>query len=191
LTHQRRKYFVSGTARKIAPVFFLIIFFLPVTSPYFLFKIRQSAIHHAVQELINRITLEKKLIVLKIPLSAEQQGVIFERTDRMEFRYKGKMYDVARAEKHDDITWYWCVWDKEETALEENLKEAKGKAMGTTADSTHNEETLSLFLNTLFLNTNVAKNDMPVKDLTKNNYYYWRAHDITRSITPPTPPPKV
>jgi hypothetical protein len=181
---------VLRTIRKTTPVFFLIIFFLPVTSTYFLFKIRQSAIHRTIRELINHITLEKKLLVLKIPLNTEQEGVIFERTDKMEFRYKGKMYDVARAEKHNNVTWYWCVWDKEETALEENLKEVKGKVMGTAADSERNEETLSLFLNTLFLNTNVPKNDLSVKDLKKTNYY-WQSCSVTRPITPPTPPPEV
>jgi len=175
--------------RKITPVVFLIVFFMPVTTVYFSFKIRQAGIHQTVEKLMDDGVEEHQLVVLKIPLGVEEHGD-FERTEENEFRYQGKMYDVTRSEKHGSVTWYWCVWDEDETALEEHLKTAERKATGNDTYNEHTEEIISIFLNSLFLDLNAHEVHLPVSYLTA-----LRPSGVfipfDRTTVPPTPPPEI
>jgi hypothetical protein len=180
---------IRNMIRKITPVVFLIIFFMPVSTVYFLFRIRQTGIHQAVEKLMDEGLDEHKLIVLKIPLSVEEHGD-FERTEENEFKYQGRMYDVARSEKHGSVTWYWCMWDEDETELENTMQIAKGKAAGTDTYNAHTEEVITIFLNSLYLHLEDYEVHLPLAYLTAV-----RPAGIfipfDRTTVPPSPPPEI
>ena len=184
-----KKNFIKNAIRRIMPVIFLIVFFMPVSSTYFLFKIRQTGIRQSVEKTMDEGGEEHRIEVLKIPFSVEKQGD-FERTEENEFRYKGKMYDVVRLEKHGNSTWYWCMWDEDETALEDKLSVAEGRAAGAFAYNENTEEMISFFLNSLYIHNSEYVFYFPVKYLiaTRPSKRYIR---VNRSLTPPTPPPQV
>ena len=184
-----RNSLLQNMIRKITPVVFLIIFFMPVSTVYFLFRIRQTGIHQAVDKLMDKGVDEHQLVVLKIPLSVEEHGD-FERTEENEFKYQGKMYDVARSEKHGSVTWYWCMWDEDETALEETMEIAERKAAGDDTRNAHTEEAITVFLNSLFLNINVHELHLPVTYLTAVRYSGVFI-PFDRTAVPPTPPPEI
>lgn len=173
--------------RNIAPALFLMIFSLPATSTYFLFKVRQINIHRSIRELMASEPDESQLILLKIPLSVEAQSEIFERTENNEFKFRGNMFDVVKSERHGDVTWYWCIWDKEETDLEDALQNAQHRA--SSQDDKNSNDLMSSFLKLLFIDTTEKNPNLTVNELiTYNPFYLIRNSNL--SITPPSPPPQ-
>lgn len=174
--------------RKIAPAIFLALFVLPVTSTYFLFKIRQSNIHRNIRDFIENGLTDSELVLLKIPLSVEIQSETFESTEENEFKYKGNMFDVVRSERHQDTTWYWCVWDKDETALEEALQNAKRRA--SSGEDNNPDDIMSSFLKMLFIDTTEATSIPTIKPNVTYSYFYL-IDKLNSPFTPPSPPPKL
>jgi len=170
------------------PVIFLIVFFLPVSATYFLFKIRQTGIRHSIEKIIDEGVAENEIKILKIPLSVEQHGD-FERTEENEFRYEGKMYDILRFEKHGNSSWYWCMWDKDETVLEDKMKVVERRAASAFAYNENTEEMICFFLNSLYIDSSEFVIYFPVRYLTIKRVSQ-KYIQLSRSITPPTPPPK-
>lgn|GEM_PF-2177466 len=174
--------------RKIAPAIFLAIFSLPVTSTYFLFKIRQTNIHKGIREFIERGLNDNELILLKIPLSVEMQSEIFERTEENEFKYKGDMFDVVKSERLRDTTWYWCIWDRDETALEEALQDTEQRA---SSDKHKNpDDIMSSFLKLLFIDTTEVNLILTLEErITYSNFHL--IDNLNPPFTPPSPPPEL
>jgi hypothetical protein len=168
---------------------FLIIFSFPITGTYFLFKIRQLGIHEAINRLIQQESRDNKLILLKIPLSTEKNTDVFERTDEMEFKFEGKMYDVAKMERHGPFNWYWCVLDHDETALEESMEAVNTTLLDPDGDLNKNDKALHVFLNTLFY-TIIGFDFTPSVTVLGMLTFFWKNTFLPLGTKPPTPPPQ-
>ncbi len=106
---------------KIFSIFFLVVFYLPVSSLYFSLKVQQRYIQQESQVQIEAGVNKAQLVLLKITRALKDNlGTAFKHMHVREFRYKGRMYDDVRLEVRGDTTWYWCVWDEEETKLTGN-----------------------------------------------------------------------
>ncbi len=59
------------------------------------------------------------LIVVKVPyVNGKIEEKDFELIDEDEFRYEGKMYDIARTEIKDNAIYFYCLNDKKEDAID-------------------------------------------------------------------------
>ena len=67
-----------------------------------------------------------------------------------EFEYKGEMYDVISSEVIGDTTWYWCFWDKKETALKKEQQNLILIALGQNPQQQKTQNHITNFLRTLF-----------------------------------------
>ena len=136
---------------KTSPLIFLLILLLPLGSSYISFKLKQYKVHKSIKKQIKKGVSEKDLVLLKIPNSLEAiSNPRFKRIHSKEFKYEGEMYDIIKQEIKGDTTWYWCVWDKEETALFSNLQELVDKAMSNNSKQQTDKNNLSSYLNSLF-----------------------------------------
>lgn len=100
----------------------LILALLQQTGMTLLLSGMQQAHKRAMKKRISVSMTSRGLYLLKIPLSIEHDpGETFVRTEAWEFRYCGRMYDIVRQETHADTTWYYCVFDKQETELAARL----------------------------------------------------------------------
>jgi hypothetical protein len=168
---------------------FLIIFSFPITGTYFLFKIRQFGIHGAINRLIQQESRDHKLILLKIPLSTEKNTDVFERTDEMEFKFEGKMYDVAKMERHGQFNWYWCVLDQDETALEESMETVNSTLLDPDSGQNKNDKALHVFLNTLFFQITIF-DFTPSLAVRGMLAFFWKSTFLPLGTKPSTPPPQ-
>lgn len=175
--------------RNILAGFVLLSFSIPVISTYSLFKFRQFSIHETIRKAIEEVKSDTELVLLRIPLTTEQDAAVFERRHEMEFKFEGKMYDVVRLEKHQGSTWYWCILDEEETALEDGLHALNLERSDSSPDQTKNQEALHVFLNTLFL-TVVNLDLTPSFHSTNFCSFYWKNIYFAPNRTPPSPPPQ-
>ncbi len=136
---------------RIHSILLLLILILPVTGTYILFKHRQYQVKSQIKQKIKEGVSEDDLFLLKIPLSLEQNSnSVFKRINSKEFKYYGEMYDVVRQVTLGNTTYYWCIWDKEETALFAKLDELFAKAWGNDPVKESNSERLISFYKGLF-----------------------------------------
>jgi len=180
----------SVLSKKIVPILLLLILGIPIAGTYFYFKQRQYEIRKSIKRQIKKGASEQDLILLKIPKKLEDEpNADFERIHSKEFRYKGEMYDIVRSKNYETETWYWCIWDKEETELFASLNILFQRAWNSDPAQKQAQTHLSNFFNSLFL---------PCKPPDKKpgtiiNFFY-----ITRNIIihdlfsekQPSPPPK-
>lgn len=129
------------TKMTAAPVFLLLslVFMLQDSGAVLILKTRQQLHRQRMKEMIGVSLTDEGLSLVKIPQSLEEQpGALFVRTESWEFRYRGRMYDIVRQERHNDTTWYYCIYDVKETALVRRLEkaaEAQANAGPVLADS--------------------------------------------------------
>jgi len=79
---------------------------------------------NAKEEAFEKITLSKskeKVEVLSITKSVINEGKIFQRINKNEIRYEGKMYDIVKEERKNDKIIFYCIHDKKEDKLEKDF----------------------------------------------------------------------
>lgn len=82
------------------------------------YEARLHVIRKNVKRKIKKGARESDMVKLYIPKTLEAKpDASFTRIHSREFRYKGQMYDIVKQTDLGDTTLYWCIWDKEETAL--------------------------------------------------------------------------
>ena len=109
--------------KKILSIILFVSFLYTSVGYYFIFTIRQSLIRNEVKMTIKNNSTEKALTVLSFnPCSKEYHAI--EWMSNHEFRYKEKMYDIARKTVEADGTVrYYCVNDEQEEDLFADLGE--------------------------------------------------------------------
>lgn len=156
---------------------------LPASSTYISFKYRQHQIKNGISD--------DELVLLKIPVSLEEHPTKdFKRIHAKEFQYKGNMYDVVKQKSKGDTTWYWCIWDKRETALLANLDKLVHRAMSHNSAQQDNIEMLKKLLSSLYFTKYTIQLALPVAQKSKTTVHI-AEHTISSIASPPTPPPQV
>lgn len=134
-------------------VFILLGIFLFNTAGYFItFKVLQSQIKKEVKREIKRQVPNSELTVIEIS-KKQLQNFIWEEEGK-EFYHQGNLYDIVRSDESATSFTYYCISDKQEEALFENLddyidnniaaqKSTKSSSSKKTADSS-----LKLYFNT-------------------------------------------
>ena len=78
-------------------------------------KIVKKAVKHHIIEGLDKNELQ----LVKLTKTEILQKVKWEHSK--EFEYKGEMYDIVSQDIVGDTTYFWCWWDKKETALNKKL----------------------------------------------------------------------
>jgi hypothetical protein len=131
--------------------FLLLVLSLPLVGTYVVFKHYQYKIRKEVKRKIKKGVDEKDLILLKIPKKLEEtSNHEFTRIHSKEFRFKGEMYDIVRQIEYADTTYYWCIWDREETALFAQLDENFNKIWNSNPVKQNTSELALNFLKSFY-----------------------------------------
>jgi hypothetical protein len=111
--------------RKIFPVIIISVLAFNAGGFLLLFEIEQQGIHRAMEEIIRHAM--KSASLENITLSRREYES--SKTDEYEIRFRGKMYDIAYIEFHNDSVTIYCINDTEEenlfVALEKIFSHAK------------------------------------------------------------------
>jgi len=170
--------------------FFLILLLLLQPFGHMItFKMQQYHIHNEMKQKIDNVVSKNRedLILLKIPETIERNNfAVFQRMHEWEFRYYGYMFDIVKKEIHNDTTWYYCIYDKQETQLLANLDtllRKKNSVLKFIKIKTQNILNIIFFSNKVDIN---FKNIIVIYELTSYNFSI-----ITWINTPLTHPPNV
>jgi hypothetical protein len=175
--------------KKLLAISFIIVFAFNIIGHYLVFRQMQETLREDVKERIKSHVPDNELSLVKIKAAEENDpNSGFKKTEDAEFRWQGTMFDIVRSEKHGDITWYYCISDKQETGLFTNLdKQVKDQCQ----QNGPNKQKTQLILN------NMVKEALPEsKPITLHptdssviySEYFLFYYSITVII--PTPPPK-
>jgi len=132
-------------------IFLFFVLSLPLAGTYVVFKHYQYKIRKEVKRKIKKGVEEKDLVLLKIPKNLEESNnQKFNRIHSKEFSYLGEMYDIVRQAEYADTTYYWCIWDKEETALFAQLEDNFNKIWNTNPLKQNTSELALNFIKSFF-----------------------------------------
>lgn len=134
-------------------VFTLLGIFLFNTAGYVIaFKVLQYKIRKEVKHEIKRQLPSSELSVIEVS-KKQLQDIIWEKENE-EFYYKGNMYDIVRSDESVTSVTYYCINDKQEEALFENLDEyidnniASQKSTKSSSSKKTADTSVKLYFNT-------------------------------------------
>jgi hypothetical protein len=152
-----------------------------------IYELVEMKIHEDAEELSEKNISDSSVILLSFNINSLKNNKQFEWTRKdKEFRFRGKLYDIAKIVKEKGTVKYFCVNDKDEESLQ--------KDYGDFDKQTGNKNN---FVKEIFdkqNNTNYFFEEYTIKypGLIRNFYFanaIFKYQDIIQNIH--TPPPKV
>jgi len=104
--------------KKSVAAFLIFIFFYNISGYYLVFNFCQTRIKNFVQSQIKEMNSED--LILIVLSASEKNNIQWENND--EFRFKGKMYDVAFRKQENNKLYLYCYNDLREEHLFTSLK---------------------------------------------------------------------
>ena len=98
---------------------------------YFLIE-RENAKRETFKE-IALLKSKEKIEVLSIYKTVINEGKVFQRINKKEIKYEGRMYDIVKEEKQIDKIIYYCIHDKKEDKLEKEFAKTVNKNLNQKA----------------------------------------------------------
>ncbi len=170
-------------------ILFLLLLLFQSTGYFLFFKIQQHQIRHEIKHQMKAGVPETELVLLKIPLSTQENRNEFQRIHSKEFRYQGKMFDVVRQENQDGTTWFYCICDEKETLLFSHLDEQVKNKMKNLPGNEKQRERLLQWHNTLYFAENKTLILVDPYCIDRSTPYYF--HFKNWEQPPDTPPPVI
>lgn len=181
-------YICLSTMKKAAAIFLLSIFLFNTVGYYVFFKIA----HHKIKSEIKK---ELKLNLhstelTAIEFSSEEIGSIHWLEKGKEFMYNNQMFDIVKSNKNANSITFYCINDKQEKRLFQNLEEQILKQIEQNKNSKSNSSKKGAdnIIKTYFFET-LSFSVIPKISTAKFNPYNEQYSSVVTEIT--TPPPRI
>jgi hypothetical protein len=92
---------------------------------YLVFELNKYRVKQEVQTLIRNRKLSSQCQVFNV--FQPENNPDLQRIERREIRFKGRLYDVIRETRKDNVTTFYCLQDKKEELLIAGFKEAQNR----------------------------------------------------------------
>ncbi len=104
--------------RKVVSILVIIAFLFNISGYYIIFSLIQREIKSDFRSYLKYNFNKEDVIILNIPNSEiNGKNSEFRWTEKDEFLYKGKMYDVVKSEQHNNTSVFYCINDTKEERL--------------------------------------------------------------------------
>ncbi|MFD1551731.1 hypothetical protein [Putridiphycobacter roseus] len=107
-----------------------------------------------------------------------------------EFKFKGEMYDVVSKTETVDSIFFYCWWDKKETALNVRLQNLTFQLLDQQPFQKNKQKQLQHWSKQLFYTDRYIKDEFIFETQTKRNFFYDKVC-LLQFYDPHIPPPKV
>ena len=130
---------------------------------------------------------EDRLVLLKF--SKNETDALLRWEHSTEFEYNGQMYDVVETWTRGDTVYYRCWWDREETRLNNRLRELAARALKESPKVGGENDSWSFFYKSLPF---AVDGEWKIRTPELSGEPSWAHPDTYSSIVsrPPTPPPR-
>jgi hypothetical protein len=133
---------------KITGILLLLCLIAPIASTFTWLQCKKVLVRKAVKRQIMAGIDKNELVLLKFTRKESQTKLRWEHA--REFEYKEEMYDIVKTETRGDTIYYWCWWDRVETALNIQLRNLVIIALNNDPQNKENQLRLSNFLKSLY-----------------------------------------
>jgi hypothetical protein len=173
--------------KKLLTITVVALFLFNTMGYFFVFRINQSFIRSEVRQIIKSGIFKENYTLLKIANPPSNPD--FRRTDKDEFVYRGRMYDIVSERTAGDTTYFYCINDKQEENLIAGFREIQKYSPGTGSSekSRHAHALLYHVITIALLNT--PEVSVPKAPETFNFCEFTISFNST-SQTPVSPPPR-
>ena len=134
--------------RKLISIYLLFCLVLPIPATYVYFQLQKRQLKKEIKEKIITTIPKEQLVALKFIKEEAQKELKWEHSK--EFKYKDNMYDVVSVEIKDQIIYYYCWPDDDESELNKKIDEILAYASGNDTQKKENRERLINFFKSLF-----------------------------------------
>jgi len=100
---------------RVTSIVVLFVMILSLTGYYPVFKLEQWKLHNQFKKMV-KAEIPKNQLIRFVVNRHNERFVNWIKKDK-EFRYKGRMYDVVKAENSQQGMIYYCINDQQETRL--------------------------------------------------------------------------
>lgn len=173
--------------RRISAILLIISLILPAIATYSWLQHRKKAVRKEVKHKIIAGISKEELTFLAF--SSQEITSKLKWKHSKEFEFNGEMYDIVSSETKGDSTYYWCWWDYEETALNQQLKKMASQAMNSDPMATSKQQNLLVFIRNLYFETNTLDLNISSVDTYSSHIFINKVYE-SRYIPPISPPPK-
>ena len=110
--------------KRILSILFLFVFLFNLAGYFIVFEVRQYSAKQEMKIFIKNNIPENELTKIIIPNSElTSSSSEFRQTEENEFVYQGKYYDIVNKKTDGNNTIFYCINDKNEEKLFEELAE--------------------------------------------------------------------
>lgn len=160
----------------------------PIGSTYYLLQHQKHCVRREVKKRIIAQTDSSAYVRLCFHTKKDAHKLRWEHAK--EFEYQGEMYDIVYKTVRGDSIYYWCWWDRAETALNQQLASLLLVAWQHSPKHKHTKASFFDFYKKLFFQdcSHFAATFFP-----KEKAMYPREYSVSRpnpSEKPFTPPPE-
>ncbi len=172
--------------RRFYAILLLICLVAPVAVTYNWLQHKKYVVRKTVKrKIINGID-KNQLVLLKF--TKPQTKTLLHWKHSKEFEFEGQMYDIVETVFCNDSIFYYCWWDKEETALNQQLMAITYHLLGTDPMHRQQQSKLEVFFKSLYCNDLIKHNFLLC--FFKTNYQVFKTQNyICFCQPPPVPPP--
>ena len=152
----------------------------------FYFLIERENIKEKIFEEIAFLKSKEKIEVLSISKFMINEGKSFQRINRKEIRYEGKMYDIVKEEKQTDKIIFYCIHDQKEDKLERDYAKTMNENLNQKAAVSS-----SIHFNHMIQYADYGNGQKIKLPINKYDYFnYWSNNYLFQTFKVLTPPPK-
>lgn len=153
---------------------------------FFWYQIQKISIKKTISEYIDNGIEKEKLVLLKFTYADSETKLRWEHSK--EFEYNNQMYDVVEIEYKNDSVYYLCWHDKEETAINNQIRKMAKFVLPNNIKDDHKDTKSQKNLGkNLYCNASVK--DKILLSNTTINYLVYPFFYSSVCYTPLTPPP--
>ena len=155
---------------------------------YFSFHIELKLVRREVKHKIMAGIDHDELTLLKFSKSEATAELKWKHSK--EFKYKGEMYDVVNRAESKDSIFFYCWWDKKETALNVRLQNLTFQLLNQQPFQKNKQKQLQHWSKQLFYTARNINHEFILETRTRRYYFYDKVC-LSQFFDPQIPPPKV
>jgi len=161
----------------------------PVLISYGWLQHQKTRVHKEVKRQLLAGKADEELVLLRFSQEETKTQLRWEHS--REFEYQGQMYDIVRTEQRGDTILYYCWWDREETALNNEITRLTANVLNNNPEQQSQQERLFSFLKTLYNSCIAGWHLFLIIECTERITADPNVYQPRPTLSPPAPPPEM
>lgn len=126
----------------------VLVFILPIWGSFYYLQYQKKVVQKHVKRQIMHNCNDEDLVFMAF--THEESRILLNWKHSKEFEYNGEMYDIVSKKETSDSVFYKLWWDKEETAINQKVKQLANSIFSHAPDRQNDESFVNIVFKSLF-----------------------------------------